>query len=356
MAKVEKIMRRINKKHGKDGQEVINFASQFEYNFEKIPFSSPRASYLSYGGIPRGKMTEFSGAENSGKTTSALDIVKNVQKELKEKESNRKVVYIDAEHTLDLMWVENLGVDINNLILHRPQAQSAEDILQLIIDFITSGEVDLVVLDSLPMLISDKLLDEDISAQEYAGIAAPLTRFCRNVVPPLSKVGAGLIIVNQMRSDLSNPYNIYHTPGGKALKHNFALRIYFRRGKYLEKIDSGYNELSNNAVHPVGNKVDMKLVKTKICRPDRRTSFYTLNYTEGIDYFYDTIDVAVELNLLLKGGSWYRIVDPETGEIITDEEGEEIKIQGMNNLAEFLENDIELYDKIYKKVNELLIK
>lgn len=351
MSSIEKVMRKINKDVG-GGEEVINFGSQFSYNFEKIPFTSPRASYMTYGGIPIGKMVEFSGRENSGKTTSALDIAKNAQEIINREEVDRKIVYIDAEHTLDLEWARNLGVDTEELVLMRPQSQSAEEILQIIIDLVKTGEVFLVILDSLPMLVSEQLLNEDLGEQEYGGIAAVATRFCRNITGALNSNNTTLIIINQMRDDFSNPYNIYHTPGGKALKHNFAVRVYFKRGRYL---DENYNELSNSqAENPVGNKVDMRLVKTKICRPDRRTSFYTLHYKKGMDAFYDTIDMAVELGLLTKNGAWYRAVDPETGEIICDENGKEKSFQGFAKLVEFLEENPGLYDKIYAKVNELI--
>jgi recombination protein RecA len=309
---------------------------------------------MTYGGIPIGKMIEFSGRENSGKTTSALDIVGNAQKIIRQQELNKKVVYIDAEHTLDLGWAEQLGVDTEELVLMRPQNQCAEDILQTIIDLVKTEEVFLVVLDSLPMLISDKLLNEDLSEREYGGIAGVATRFCRNIIGLLNKTDTSLIVINQMRDDFSNPYNIYHTPGGKALKHNFAVRIYFKRGNYL---DENYNELSNrNAQNPIGNKVDMRLVKTKTCRPDRRTSFYTLHYKKGMDSFYDTIDIAVELGLIIKSGAWYRVVDPETGEIISDEEGKDISLQGFNRLVDFLNERPGLFDRIYDKVNELIIE
>lgn len=212
MNPLDKVISEINKKYK---TELIKQGTDMIY-VEKIPFSSPRANYMTYGGIPIGKATEFFGPEGGGKTTSAIDITAQAQKKaekdwqeeinackdehaeltaksnksdkkkildldarIKELEElgPRKVVYVDAENTLDVDWARLNGVDTEQLILVRPQEQTAEQVLQMMLDLIDSGQVELLVLDSLPMLVSQDLMDEDMEKRKYAGIAGPITEF-----------------------------------------------------------------------------------------------------------------------------------------------------------------------------------
>lgn len=386
MSNLDKIINDINKKYK---TEIVQKGTEMAY-VDKIPFSSPRANYMTYGGIPIGKSTEFFGPESGGKTTSALDITAQAQKkaerewvesltnakeqleELKEKnnrtdkkkilqleetiselESNgpRKVVYVDAENTLDDDWARLIGVNTDEMVLVRPQEQTAEQVLQMMLDMLESGEIELMVLDSLPMLVSQNLYEEDLEKRAYAGIAGVVTEFSRKVSPIISKNRTALIIINQLREDLNNPYNQYHTPGGRALKHLHALRLFFRRGSLL---DEDNKEQPNRFGEPAGNIVDITVVKTKVCKPDRRLGQYTLNYTNGIDVLNDTIDMAIRYNYIHQAGSWFQFIDPETGEILQDITGDELKFQGRTRLLQYLEDDDEMFEELYDAVLEEL--
>lgn len=386
MSELDKIINDINKKYK---SEIIQKGTEMAY-VEKVPFSSPRANYMTYGGIPIGKSTEFFGPESGGKTTSALDVTGQAQKkaetdwtielneckerleELKAKNNRtdrreitnlenrvteleskgpRRVIYVDAENTLDEEWAKLNGVNTDEMVLVRPQEQTAEQVLQMMLDMIDSGEVELMVLDSLPMLVSQDLYDEDIDKRKYAGIAGSVTEFSRRVSPLLSRHRTALIIINQVREDLNNPYNQYHTPGGRALKHLHALRLYFRRGSLL---DEQNREQPNRYSDPSGNIVDITVVKTKICKPDRRLGQYTLNYTRGIDVVNDTIDMALRYGFIHQAGSWFQFIDMETGEILKDVAGEDLKFQGRAKLFQFLEDDEDLFKELYEAVLERL--
>src|SRR5699024_10876207 len=161
------------------------------------------------------------------------------------------------------------------------------------------------------------------------GIAGAVTEFSRRVSPRLSKHRSALIIINQSREDMNNPYNMYHTPGGRALKHLHALRLYFRKGSLL---DEQNREQPNRYAEPSGNIVDFTVVKTKICKPDRRLGQYTLNYTKGIDVLNDTVDMALRYGYIAQAGSWFQFINPETGEILKDVGGDDLKFQGRARL------------------------
>jgi recombination protein RecA len=378
----DKLINDLNKKLG---GELIRKGTDYVY-VDKIPFSSPRANYMTYGGIPIGKATEFLGQESGGKTTSALDIVKNAQikarkefeqksdellskmEELAQKDSAsakkeyakleeeydslqekgpRKVVYVDAENTLDTDWAKTNGVDTDELYLIRPEDETAEEVLQLMLDLIKSGEVLLIILDSIPMLVGQNLYEENLEKKAYGGIAATVTEFCRKVSPLISKNRTALLIINQVREDLANPYNQFNTPGGRALKHLYALRLFFRRGSFLD--DKG-NELPNKAENPSGNLVDMQIVKTKVCKPDRRIGYYTLNYTSGVDWLSDTIDLAVKYNFIQKSGAWFYLINKETGEILQGEDGVDLKFQGQAKLVSYLRENPELTAELKEAV------
>ena len=239
--KLEQIMQDWNK----DSKALVAVHGLERENLPRIPFSTPIMNFQTYGGLPRKRVIEFFGPESSGKTTSALDIVKNAQyifqeewEQLQEelnaqleelqnaKGSNKtkikeiqmrldahkeplKIVYLDLENTLDTDWAKKLGVDVDNLWIVRPEHNSAEEILQYVIDMYDTGEVGLIVLDSLPYMVSQNLLDEELTKKAYAGISAPLTEFSRKVTPYLTKYNAIFLGINQIREDLNSMYSTY---------------------------------------------------------------------------------------------------------------------------------------------------
>lgn len=383
MRSIDLKMAELNKKFKAN---IINIGTDI-IEVDKIPFSSPTANWMTYGGIPVGKITEFYGGEGGGKTTSALDICANAQKQFNKvykekldslnnqitelessasKENKKKiaklieevnrlkekgtkvVVYIDAEQTLDVKWAQLLGVDTESMILVRPQEQTAEEILQIAIDLVSTGDVGLCVLDSIPMLVSQNIFDESLEKKSYGGISQALTIFCSKVTPHLVQNQCAFIGINQIREDLSSMYNTTSTPGGKMWKHACSLRLRFRKDTLL---DMSNKELTSRAENPAGNKVAIEISKTKVCKPDRRIGYYTLNYTTGIDTLADTITVALQYDILRQGGSWYYYID-ENGDIAKDIENNDIKFQGKERLLEKLRTDelfkTQLHDRLVK--------
>lgn len=309
-----------------------------EFSYKRIPFTSPRMNYCTFGGIPVGKITEFYGEEHGGKTTTALDIVANYQ----QSGDARDVLYVDAENTLDVEWAEKIGVNVNKMYILQPKSQSAEEIFQIICDSVDTGEVGLWVLDSIGALMSSQELEKTMEDKTYGGIAKPLTLFGKKIEMLMQRHKCTGIGINQIREDLNSTWGGIATPGGKAWKHFCAVRMQFSRGKF---IDEKGNELTRSAENPVGNIVMMSMTKNKTCPPVRRTGFYTINYTYGIDYLRDLIEVAIKYDIIRKSGAWFDIVDTETGEIL------EGKIHGQASVYAKLEEEQELLSRVEELVN-----
>ncbi len=374
MGKLDLLVQDFNKKY----KEEIAAKGIKRIETQKIPFSSPRINYMLYGGLPRGRLIEFAGEEGGGKTTSALDAAANaqymfreewenelqeleaIQKPTKEQQTRitylknrgpKQVVYADCENTLDEDWAALIGVDVSSMYILKPQSQSAEEIFEMVLNMIETDEVGLVVIDSFGVMLSAQAYEKTMEEKTYGGIAAALTLFSKKAVMLCQKTGTTLIGINQMREDMNSPYSAFKTTGGKAWKHNCSVRLMFQKGAY---IDERGNELRRSAESPAGNLVMINIAKTKVCKPDRRVGFYTLNYDNGIDKVADTVEVAIKYGIIQQAGAWFSIIDIETGEIMEDDTGELIKLQGKPNVIEYLKENEYLFTEIYNKIKSLI--
>ena len=342
MTTLDNLMLKVNKEMG----DIMFTGLKSADGQSKIPFSSPRLNYMLYGGFPVGRMIEFFGEEGGGKTTTALDAVKNAQIKFKNK---RQILYIDVENTLNEDWAKTLGVDVKKLKFMRPQQQSAEEILEIAIQAISTGEVGLLVIDSIGFLIGQKELDGSLEDKQFCGISDVLTKFCKRVTPLLVKYNASIICINQIREDINSKFSTIKTPGGKAYKHALSLRLMFRKGVYFADDEK---ELPSTAETPAGHAVMISVQKTKVCRPDRRTGFYTLNYRRGVDIYNDYFDVAEKYGLIVAAGVWYKLIDGKTKKPLRDADDKEIKIQGRPGVIKFLKENEDIFDEIKKYVDE----
>lgn len=377
MSKLDELFTEINKTY----KEEVATVGKVRPKLSVIPFSSLTACYSLYGGIPRGRVIEFFGEENGGKTTTALDIVANAQKcfqkeyedEINELQSNSKlnktqeqrlnyllnrgrgqaIIWIDCENTFDEDWAKNLGVDVDSLYFMQPLSQSAEQIFDNIESMVLTGEVGLVVLDSLGAMLSQQEWEKSMEEKTYCGIAGPLTRFSKKIEYACAKYGCTFIGINQMREDISNSYVMYKTPGGKTWKHVCSVRLMFSKGPYYNE---QYKDLSRNVDGAVGNYVNLRIEKTKVCKPDRKNGSYTLNYTSGVDVYMDLVEIALKYGLIVQTGAWYTIIqDVETGEPLIDAEGNLAKFNGKSKLVEYLKEDLDLYNFIKEAAMSFII-
>ena len=382
---LEDILKGINKEFKKDlamkgiGQLII----------KKIPFTSPRLNYETYGGIPRGRISMFAGKESSGKTTTALDIVKNAQitfdnefeeevfqlqdniEQNKDKKTMKaklekwnerlkylmkrgplKIVYFDAEGTIDSDWARKLGVDVDNVYLVRLHTQTAEQFLDQVMKVVRdTDDVGLVVIDSIAVLVPQLVHGESFEQKNMGGNAKVVTDFCNEVCPVLGEKDIACIIINQARDDFKNPYADFAIPCGNGLKLASSLILTFQKGKLLNEKNE---EQKQSFETPQGNLVWVRVQKTKVFKPDRRVQYYTLSYDFGVDVIADLIPLAIEFDVIKKAGSWFSVVDPYTGETLIDEDGELIKFQGMTSLLTYLRQNNqltkEIYDYVMKKI------
>ncbi len=330
---LSELVKKINKEAGAE----IAVDGVQHYNYERIPFTSPRMNYCTFGGIPEGRLIEFYGPEHGGKTTTLCDTIANFQ----QKYPDRKALLVDVEHSFDTEWAEKLGVDLSRLVIIVPEEQGAETIFGWIEDFVKSGEIGLWGLDSIGAMVSNKDIENEMDDSTYGGISKPLTKFGNRINPLLKKYNCTGIAINQERENLNNPYAGPVTPGGKSWKYLCSVRLRFTQGSY---IDEKGNELSKGTENPAGMIVLMNMKKNKTCPPTRRVGQYTLDFEIGIDYFKDLVDVAIKYGIVDKHGSWFEVVDVVTGDILAE------KIQGQANLYNFLEENIE----VLKKVEELV--
>lgn len=338
--KMDALIAEVNKKV----KDEILFKGLASYSYNKIPFPSPRFNYCTYGGVPIGKVIEFFGAEHGGKTTTALGEVASTQALERQKAeqdpsyTERDVLYCDVENTLDSEWAQKLGVDTDRMYLMQPKSQSAEQIFDFITAAIETGDISLVVLDSIAAMVSDDELKKDYDEKAFGGISGPLSRFSRKIEMTCAKYNCTFIGINQVRDDVNSTWGGYKTPGGRAWKHICIMRVEFRKGKFL---DEDGNELSNNAETPDGTKIMFTVVKNKTCPPNRRIGFYTVNWN-GFDYLTDLIEVALLVKVIVQAGSWFTM--PEVDE--------SVKLQGQTKVKKYLEEHQDTLEKLENLINE----
>lgn len=348
-----------------------NIVNNIKPQGNKIPFSSPLLNYSTYGGIPRNKITEFFGNPSGGKSTTSVDICKNAYKlfkqeyddkiaELRERASRgdkealgrieelqedgpAKVLYVDLEHSFDQKWSETLGIHPDEIDVMQPPDVSAEELLQIIQELIESGQVGLVVLDSIPSLTTQQELDKKYGERTVASLAGLITVFCRKIVPMLERYGTTLLVINQTRDNMDNPY-VVQTPGGNALKFYCSLRILFKIGSPVDFLG---NELPSNAENPAGYIVTAKIVKQKTAPHDRRNGSYYLMAQSGIRIDMDYAKLATsKYGIIKKAGAWFTICDPYTGEVVTDESGKVVKLNGFMKVLEYLTSNSEYFESL----------
>ena len=332
--KIDEVIKDFNKKQG---EELVHYGVS-AYDYERIPFTSPRLTYMTFGGLPMGKLIEFYGEEHGGKTTTALDIVSNYQI----LENARKVFWVDCENTFDVIWAQKLEVDVESLLIFQPSNQSSEQIFDFVLKMIDTGEIGLVVIDSFGVMVSQQALDKDLTEKTYAGISKSLTDFGGRAVGLCNKHKCTVIGINQLRDDFNSMYGGTKTVGGRGWKHDVSVRLEFRMGDY---IDESNKKLTRSTESPAGNKVMVTMKKNKTCPPTRRTGYYTLKYLEGIDYLYDFIEVCMKYGIVDKSGAWFSIIDIDTGEILAE------KIHGQEAVKEFLTENLEVTARLEELVD-----
>lgn len=342
----------------------------------KIPFSSPLLNYSTYGGIPRNRITEFCGVPGGGKSTTAIDICKNAYELFKheydedkqklqvlvnkgdksakikleelEDRGPKRVLYVDLEHSFDTAWSKTLNIDPDKIEIMQPPDVFAEDILQTVQELIESDELGLVVIDSLPSLVTQSEIDKKYGERTVASLSGLLTVFFRKITPILTRYETTLLFINQIRQNFENPY-VIKTPGGEAPKYYASLRMLFQLGKPVDFLG---NELPMSTENPDGYIINAKILKQKSAPNDRKQGSYFLMCKSGIRVDMDYAQLAMKrYGLIRKAGAWFSFVEPDTGEILEVNE-KTVKVNGMIKVYEFLQNNTEYFNRLKKYIED----
>lgn len=352
------VMKSINKKFG---NQVAQFGVPKLETTGTLSLGSPSLDFCLYNNLVEGKILEFSGLESSGKTTTAFLVAATyIRKEMERNPENpRAILFMDAECAADPEWaLKSTGYDMNHEVVKtiyiQPTGQSCEQIFDMVLELVKTGEIGLVIFDSLTMLVSQQIADASMEKKDMGGIAKPLGDFCKKITGLLNRFKTTFIGINGLTENISGYGDPLITPGGRTWKRACMVRLRFKQGDFFD--DEGNIIAKKDAQSPAGHIIEMYVMKTKVCKWDRKLGMCHLNYTKGIDILWDTIDLATYFGYIDNSvqGS-FKLIDPETGEIMCDEEGNPIKIRGKKNLvAYFRDHTVEwrkLYDLVYEKLS-----
>lgn len=352
---VKEILKAISKKYG---DKVISMGVEDLTSYGTLSFGTPGLDFCLYNSFPERRIVEFCGAEGAGKTTGAYLLAGAYQKKELERnpENPRAILFVDLECGADPSWSIKMGYDMNNnkvqTIRFTGSDMSAENIFDYIIEFIKSEEVGFIILDSLNMLVPQQVFDESLTKKEMGGIAKPLGDFVKRIKGLLIKYNVTFVGINQLRENISGYGNPLTTSGGRGWKHACDVRMMFKKSGFF---DEAGNELKSTAESPAGYIMEVAVLKTKVCKWDRKLGRTYLSYDRGIDIMQDTIEVATYFGIIDNSvQGTFKFLDVDTGEILCDEEGNEIKIRGKKNVKPYLEQHKDLWKKIYDKVYEKL--
>lgn len=285
-------------------------------DIQRIALPPMLMNRMLYGGLPVGRLIEFYGVEHSGKTSTALMAAGAYQALEKKKEHPRPVFFVDAEGTYDPRWAEKLGVDNSPemFIKWAPENVTAEQVFQAIIDVAETNEVGFIILDSIPVLISQQEDAKTMEQMTMGGISAPLTKFTRKLCRTLMKNPEVTFIgINQVRDNMSGYGDPITTPGGKAWKHMTSLRLLFKS----ENIDANGNAIPEANENPAGVRIYAHLKKNKTAPRDKKLGSYTLDFKDGFDAKQDLLMCAIKEGIVVTKGAGVSYTDKTTGEIIT---------------------------------------
>ena len=312
-------IKQIEKQFGKGS--VMKLGDRAAVDVAVIPTGSLTLDMaLGIGGYPKGRIIEIYGPESSGKTTLTLHAIAEVQKQ------GGTAAFIDAEHAIDPVYAKNLGVNIDELILSQPD--SGEQGLEIAETLVRSGAIDLVVVDSVAALVPQVELDGEMGDQQMGLQARLMSKALRKLSGVMNKTDCTIIFINQLREKIGVMFgNPETTTGGRALKFYSSVRLDVRR---IDSIKQGDKVL--------GNRTRVKVVKNKVAPPFKQAEF-DIMYGEGISKIGDLLDIAANVDIVKKSGSWYNYQDIKLG-------------QGRENVKKFLADNMDLTNEIEEKVRK----
>ncbi len=319
MRALEAALGQIEKQFGKGS--VMKLGDFTAMNVEAIPTGALSLDVaLGIGGIPRGRIIEVFGPESSGKTTLALHMIAEAQK------MGGEAAFIDAEHALDPVYAKHLGVDIDNLIVSQPD--TGEQALEIAEALVRSGALDIIVVDSVAALVPKAEIDGDMGDAHVGLQARLMSQALRKLAGVINKSKCVIVFINQLREKVGVMFgNPETTPGGRALKFYASVRLDIRR---IESI--------KQEGEVIGNRTRVKVVKNKVAPPFREAEFDII-YGKGISKEGNLLDIAVNLEIVDKSGSWFAYNGERIG-------------QGRENAKQYLIDNPKVAEEIEKKIRD----
>lgn len=277
---------------------------------------------LGVGGYPRGRIIEIYGPESSGKTTVALHAIAEVQA------TGGQAAFIDAEHALDPVYAQKLGVNIDELLLSQPD--TGEQALEIAEALVRSGAIDIIIIDSVAALVPKAEIEGEMGDSHMGLQARLMSQALRKLSGIINKSNTIAIFINQVREKIGVMFgNPETTPGGRALKFYSSIRLEVRRAETIKQ-----------GTEMIGNKTKIKVVKNKVA-PPFRTAEVDIMYGEGISKEGEIVDIGAELDIIQKSGSWYSYGDERIG-------------QGRENVKQYFKENTAIRDEVAEKIRQSL--
>ena len=315
---LELTLGKLEKSYGKG--VVMKLGDKVQENISSIPSGSIGLdAALGVGGYPKGRVIEIYGPESSGKTTLTIHAIAEVQKQ------GGIAAFIDAEHAFDATYASNLGVKIDELLISQPD--NGEQALEVADHLISSGAVDLVVIDSVAALTPRSEIEGEMGDSKMGLHARLMSQALRKLTATINKTGCTCIFINQIRMKIGVMFgNPETTTGGNALKFYSSVRLDIRRVGAIK-----------NGDEVIGNRTRVKVVKNKVAPPFKKVEF-DIMFGEGISSSGELLDIAVELDIIQKSGSWFSYEDAKLG-------------QGRDSVKKILSDNLELCESIKQKIS-----
>ena len=317
---LEQVLADIEKQFGKGAIMKLGSSEHMEIDVTSTGSLSLDIA-LGVGGFPKGRIIEIYGPESSGKTTIALQAIAEVQK------TGGRAAFIDAEHALDPVYAQKLGVNINELLLSQPD--TGEQALEICDALVKSEAVSIVVIDSVAALVPQAEIEGEMGDSHVGLQARLMSQALRKLSGTISKTKTTAIFINQLREKVGVLFgNPETTPGGRALKFYSTIRLDIRRGEQIKMGDS-----------VIGNKTNIKVVKNKVA-PPFKTATVDIMYGEGVSKTGELVDLASENNIIQKSGAWFSYNGEKIG-------------QGRENVKQYLKMNPDILEEIENKVRDI---